>query len=238
MKKNTVIITGAANGIGRAIAGKAHAEGTDIIACDIDKAGLKRLSADIPGIRTFQLDITDHTQVVEFFNEVNHLRCNWLVNNAGIYPGKNILDYSVEDIQQVVGINCLGAVYFSQLFAKNILANNLQGAIVNISSISGQHGSSDAIYGLSKAAIIGFTKSTAINFAPAIRVNAVAPGLVETDILKKIPADRYRSLRSHEILEEHILPEDVAESVYFLLSDKARNITGMTLDINNGQYIR
>ena len=235
---NKVIITGAANGIGKAIALELHRQRAQVFACDIDKKGLEQLARLMPGTRIFHLDITDHTAVSDLFAEINNVEYNWLVNNAGIYPGKNILDYTPEYLQQIIKVNCIGAIYFTQFFGKKLIQDKRHGAIVNVSSISGQHGSSDAIYGMTKAAIVGLTKSTAINFAPFIRVNAVAPGLVETSILKKIPAERYQKLRSNELVSEHILPSDIAASVGFLLSNAARNITGMTLDINNGQYIR
>lgn len=235
---NKAIVTGAANGIGKAITIKLLQEDTTVLACDIDEQGLSALKNEYPAVHTFCFDITDHSSVASFFNEPLVKDATRLVNNAGVYPGRNILDYSPEEIQQITNINNTGAVYCTQLFARPLLERKQQGAIVNISSVSGQHGSSDAIYGMTKAALNGLTKSTAINFAPYIRVNAVAPGLVSTNILNNIPPERYKELRRNELLEQPIQPEDVAESVYFLLSDKARNITGMTMDVNNGQYLR
>lgn len=236
MKK--VIITGAANGIGKAIAVKLLQKDITVLACDIDEQGLSSLKKEYPAVHTFCFDITNYSSVVSFFNEPVVQDANWLVNNAGVYPGRNILDYTPEEIVKLAQVNNFGAVYCTQLFAKPLLERKQNGAIVNISSVSGQHGSSDAIYGMTKAALLGLTKSTAINFAPYIRVNAVAPGLVATNILNNIPPERYNELRKNELLPHPIQPEDVAESVYFLLSDKAKNITGMTMDVNNGQSLR
>lgn len=235
---NKAIITGAANGIGRAVASKFLKEGTEIFACDMDEEGLKLLKNEFPAAHTYCFDIANHDSVKDFFREVENEECNWLVNNAGVYPGRNIFDYSPEDILRLVLVNNIAAVYFTQFFAKPIMDKRSGGAIVNISSVSGQHGSSDAVYGMTKAALLGLTKSTAQNFAPFIRVNAVAPGLVETGILDNIPRERYRQLRGKELLSVPTYPDDVAETVSFLLSDKARNMTGMTIDINNGQYLR
>lgn len=232
------IITGAANGIGKAVAEKLLQEEITVLACDIDEEGLAGLKKQFPAIHTFCFNITDHSSVVSFFNKPIANDASWLVNNAGVYPGRNIFDYSPEEILKLAQVNNFGAVYCTQLFAKPLLERKQNGAIVNISSVSGQHGSSDAIYGMTKAALLGLTKSTAISFAPYIRVNAVAPGLVATNILNNIPPERYNELRKNELLPHPIQPEDVAESVYFLLSDKARNITGMTMDVNNGQYLR
>lgn len=235
---NKAIITGAANGIGKAIAVKLYSEKTTVLACDIDENALQELNNNYPGMHTFCLDITNHAAVVSFFNESLAQNANWLVNNAGVYPGRNIFNYTPEEIVQLVQVNNIGAVYCTQQFSKPLLERKQNGAIVNISSVSGQHGSSDAIYGMTKAALLGLTKSTAINCAPFIRVNAVAPGLVATHTLDRIPQERYNELRRNELLPHPIQPEDVAECVYFLLSDKARNITGAVMDVNNGQYLR
>jgi 3-oxoacyl-[acyl-carrier protein] reductase len=216
----TIIVTGAANGIGKAISIKLHHGGATVLACDKDADGLIKLAQEYPAIKTFPVDITHHAAVQSFFSNKELETAIGLVNNAGVYPGK------------------MGAIFFTQFFARPLLKKKQKGAIVNISSVSGQQGSSDAIYGMTKAALLGLTKSTAINFAPYIRVNAVAPGLVNTQILNHIPVARYRQLRKNELLPEPIMPEDVAEIVCFLLSDAARNITGATFDINNGQYNR
>jgi 3-oxoacyl-[acyl-carrier protein] reductase len=235
---NSIIITGAANGIGKAIVNKLYNEGAAIFACDIDNVGLYKLKKEFPGVKIFHIDITDYKAVCDFFDEIKDFQCNCLVNNAGIYLGKSILDYQLEEIQKVTSVNSLGAIYFTKEFAKNLIVNSVKGAIVNIASVSGQEGSSDAIYGMTKAAIIGLTKSTAINFATHIRVNAIAPALVETTMIKNVPKERFKELREKELLQIAITPADIAESVWFLLSAKSKNITGITLDINNGQYMR
>ena len=110
--------------------------------------------------------------------------------------------------------------------------------IVNMSSVSGIEGSSDAIYGLSKAAILGLTKSCAMNFSPYIRVNAVAPTMVNTPMMGVIPDWRKEEYLSHELIHTPVMPEDVADTVVFLLSDKSKHYTGATFDINNGGYLR
>lgn len=109
---------------------------------------------------------------------------------------------------------------------------------MNMSSVSALEGSSDAIYGLSKAAILGLTKSCAMNFSPYIRVNAVAPTMVHTPMMDTIPAWRKKEYLSHQLIDTPVLPEDVADTVVFLLSDKSKHYTGATFDINNGGYLR
>jgi len=151
---------------------------------------------------------------------------------------KNILDYKVDEIDKVLDINVKGFIYLSQMFGKKLFQSQRKGVIVNMSSVSGMEGSSDAIYGLSKAAILGLTKSCAMNFSPYIRVNAVAPTMVNTPMMGTIPDWRKEEYLSHHLINMPVLPEDVADTVVFLLSDKAKHYTGATFDINNGGYLR
>ena len=160
------------------------------------------------------------------------------MNNAGIYLAKNILDYQPDEIDQVLNINIKGSIYFSQMFGRFKLQNKQEGVIVNMSSVSGLEGSSDAIYGLSKAAILGLTKSNATNFAPYIRVNAVAPTMVQTPMMDIIPEWRKEEYLQQQLIHTPVTPKDVAETVIFLLTDKSKHYTGATFDINNGGYIR
>lgn len=151
---------------------------------------------------------------------------------------KNILDYQVDEIDKVLDINVKGFIYFSQMFGKKLFQSHRKGVIINMSSVSGMEGSSDAIYGLSKAAILGLTKSCAMNFSPYIRVNAVAPTMVNMPMMGMIPNWRKEEYLGHQLIDTPVLPEDVADTVIFLLSDNAKHYTGATFDINNGGYLR
>lgn len=90
MVKEKVIITGSANGIGRAIVKKLNNEGVEVYACDIDENGLRKLKKEIPKINIYTLDVSDYHSVCNFFDEINDFECNWLVNNAGIYYGRKL----------------------------------------------------------------------------------------------------------------------------------------------------
>lgn len=243
LKNKKVIVTGAASGIGKEIVKRCLQERASVIACDINEQllnDLKRSTNDVSVLYTYQLDVSNYEEVTNFFVyvEAEHSDVDGLVNNAGIYLAKNILDYQVEEIDKVLNINVKGFIYFSQMFGKKLFQSHRNGVIINMSSVSGMEGSSDAIYGLSKAAILGLTKSCAMNFSPYIRVNAVAPTMVNTPMMGMIPDWRKEEYLSHQLIDTPVLPEDVADTVVFALSDKAKHYTGATFDINNGGYLR
>lgn len=243
IKNRKVIVTGAASGIGKEIVKRCLHEGASVIACDINEHSLYDLKRSIDNrndLHTYQLDVSNYEEVTRFFGYIKaeHSDVNGLVNNAGIYLAKNILDYQVNEIDKVLNINIKGFIYFSRIFGQVLLQDQRKGVIINMSSVSGMEGSSDAIYGLSKAAILGLTKSCAMNFSPYIRVNAVAPTMVNTPMMGNIPDWRKNEYLSQQLIDTPVLPEDVAETVVFVLSDKAKHYTGATFDINNGGYLR
>lgn len=242
MSNRTVLVTGAGDGIGRAVALRCLREGFRVLACDVDEVRLEALGSSCRSaqVSLHKIDIADESGVKSLFERLRSIGCeaNFLVNNAGIYLGKSLLEYSSAEIQRVVAVNCLGALHMTRYFVEPLLARQASGVIVNISSVSGQEGSSDAVYGLTKGALLGLTKSCAMNFAPHIRVNAVAPALVNTRLIERVSRQRISEYRSGELLAEAIQPEDVADTVAFLLGEESRCYTGATFDINNGHYRR
>lgn len=242
LKDKTVIVTGAAAGIGRAITGSCLAEGATVIALDRDQEALGSLGEEFHSGRLHPhvADVTDLSSLRSLFHGLDgdFPGINALVNNAGIYLGISLLDYREDQIDDVISVNIKGALYCSLLFGKLITGRGGKGAIVNISSVAGQEASSDAVYGLTKAALLGLTRSCAMNFAPGIRVNAVAPTVVETAMTSVIPEDRLKHYREQELIKDPVLPEDVARTVVFLLSDAGRHYTGAVFDLNNGCYLR
>ncbi|UFU00095.1 SDR family oxidoreductase [Radiobacillus kanasensis] len=243
LTSNKLIVTGAGSGIGKAIVNQCLHEGASVIACDVNEQYLNELKQSTDkrdSLYTYQIDVSDYERVSVFFNyvEKEHSDVDGLVNNAGIYLGKPILDYEIEEINKVIDINVKGYIYFSQMFGKKITESQSSGAIVNISSVSAMEGSSDAIYGLTKAAILGLTKSCAMNFSPYVRVNAVAPTMVSTSMMDTIPNWRKEEYVKHQLIDTPVMPKDIAHTVTFLISDKASHYTGATFDINNGGYLR
>ncbi|MFJ7666397.1 SDR family NAD(P)-dependent oxidoreductase [Lysinibacillus sp. NPDC097195] len=243
LKNKNIIVTGAASGIGKAIVKRCLWEGASVIACDVNYHALEELMDTMnasTALHTYQVDVSNYEEVCEFFSYIHakHFHVDSLVNNAGIYLAKNILDYQVDEIDKVLGINVKGFVYFSQLFGEKLISAKHYGVIINMSSVSALEGSSDAIYGLSKAAILGLTKSCAMNFSPYIRVNAVAPTMVSTPMMDSIPDWRKEEYLNYQLINKPLQPEDVADTVVFLLSNKAQHYTGATFDLNNGGYLR
>lgn len=239
LNNKSVIVTGAAKGIGRAIVESCLAAGAEVWAIDCNKEALQELNQnlDIEALKTEVLDITDEAAVKELMSHVFSSNDIWgLVNNAGIYKGKKLANYTVEEMRLVLEVNVMGAMLLSQQFAQH--KKNRAGVIVNLSSVSGQDHSSDTVYGVSKAALLGLTKSCAVDFSPYLRVNAVCPGVVLTDMMKDIPTEKLAEYRKNELLDEVVTAEDVANTVEFLLSNAGAHYTGATFDLNNGGYRR
>lgn len=231
-----VIVTGAGRGIGKAIVAQSIADGFHVFACDKNAALLPPLANEFKGkVTTVELDVTDYNAVNKFmarFKSADETP-DRLVNNAGIYPAKSILQYTPEEIESVLAVNVKGVIYFTQAFARPFVQAKKNAVIVNIASVA-QYGGFDAVYGASKAAVAGLTRCAATSLMPYVRVNAVAPGLATTDMLQSVPPQIVQMYRTMELVKEPIRAEDVANTVSFLLDEKSKNYTGATFDINNG----
>ena len=147
------------------------------------------------------------TRIEGDFKDINYsLHC--LVNNAGVYLGQSLFNYSSQEIDRVIDVNLKGLIYFTRFFVKSVWKESAKGIIVNIASVAGEFGSSDAIYALTKAGTLGMTKSNAMNLAPNIRVNAISPGLVhDTKIFDQIPKHRLEEYQRQELLADKITPD-------------------------------
>lgn len=244
MSVSTVIVTGGANGIGRALVQRCLDDGMTVVACDIDEPALKELALAHEGrpLDTHLCDVADHAACDTFMDRVlaDHPEVDGLVNNAGLYLGQPVWEYDDATIERVIAVNVKGPVWLSRRFAEHLREDGgRRGAIVNLTSVAGEVGSSDALYGTVKAGVIGLTKSNAMNFAPTIRVNAVSPGLiVRTAIADRIPGYRYAEYKRQEQLDGDIFPEDVANVCAYLLSEDAKTMTGAVLRADNGCYPR
>jgi 3-oxoacyl-[acyl-carrier protein] reductase len=243
MKK--IVITGAANGIGKATAIACVEAGFYVIAADKDTKGLQALQNRLPSHR-LETHVADFSQrkvyqsfIGNLYEVHKHRSVHGLVNNAGRYYGKSVYDYSDRQMQEIWSINLKSLIYLSKDFAQREVQAPHTRSIVNITSVAGEVGSMDALYGATKAGVIGLTKANAWNFAPRVRVNAVSPALIrDTSIHDRIPEYRRKEYERQEILKEPIQPDGVAEVILFLLSEHSRHLTGKVIAVDNGAYPR
>lgn len=243
--KGVALVTGASGGIGRAIAVALAREGyTVAVHCHRNEQKAQAVRDEILAMggraEVFVCDITDADAVDYMVNEIcRTLGCvTVLVNNAGIAQQKLFTDLSVDEWQQMMAVHVDGAFYTCRAVLPDMIRSH-SGSIVNISSMWGQTGGSCEVhYSTAKAALIGLTKALAKEVGPAgVRVNCVAPGVIRTEMLAELSRETLNDLEEETPLCRLGMPEDVAEAVTFLVSDKAGFITGQVLAPNGGIVI-
>ncbi len=238
--KKIAVVTGAARGIGLAITNKFLSEGYGVALLDIDAAILADTAAELHGqpILAVECDVSDPLQVQSSIEKIaaHFGRIDSLVNNAGVAVFKTALETTFEDWSRVMATNLTGPFLFTQACVPVMLKNG-GGSIVNIASISGLRASTLRIaYGTSKAALMHLTKQQAVEYGNAgIRVNAVAPGPVETEMAKQVhSADIRTSYRDAIPLARYGAVDEIANAVTFLCSDAASFINGQILAVDGG----
>jgi 3-oxoacyl-[acyl-carrier protein] reductase len=242
LKDRVAIITGAARGIGKAIALTSVREGAKVALVDVDKEGLNILKNEIMKNRgeviTISCDITDSADVREMVRQTHKIfgRIDILVNNAGIIRRGTIETVTEEDWDRVIEVNLKGTFNCCKSVV-GIMKEQGYGKIVNVSSIAGKMGdiTSAPGYGSSKAGVDALTKTLARQLAPyGINVNAVSPHAIETEMSAQWSEEKRKEIIASIPLGRLGKPEDVAEAVLFLASDEASFITGEILDVNGG----
>jgi len=242
LKDRVGIITGAARGIGKAIALTFVRDGVKVALVDVDQKQLEALKNEIEKrkgeVITISCDITKSSEVNGMVNQVQRAfgRIDILVNNAGIIRRGTIETITEEDWDRVIEVNLKGTFNCCKAVV-NIMKKQSYGKIVNVSSIAGKMGdiTSAPGYGPSKAGVDALTKTLARQLAPyGINVNAVSPHAIETEMSAQWSEKRRREIIASIPLGRLGKPEDVAEAVLFLASDEASFITGEILDVNGG----
>ncbi len=223
------IVTGASRGIGLAIATRFKQEGAIVY-------GLSRTKAEAD-IEWISCDVTDELSVESAIDQIlkKENRIDILVNNAGITRDGLLMRMKTEDWEAVLNSNLRSAFFLSRAVSR-IMLKQRSGCILNMSSVVGLHGNGgQANYAASKAGLIGFTKSLAKELGSRnIRVNAIAPGYVETSMTQVLPDTAKENLKSSIPLGRPGTPEDIAEAALFLCSSCAAYITGVVLNVDGG----
>ncbi|MCH0540395.1 SDR family oxidoreductase [Streptomyces sp. MUM 203J] len=226
------VVTGGAGGIGRAVTAALAEDGCRVIAVDIRGGGAG------PGAHgEVVADVGDPDAVAGLFRRIEETYGvpDVLVNNAGVYEARDFLDYDAESYRRVFDSNATSAFFCTQAFARLLIAAGRPGSVVNVASISGQSGSPDAAYGASKGAVITLTRGLGRSLAAhGIRVNAVAPGVIDTPMAARIPRERRADYAARVPVGRLGEAGEVAAAVRFLAGPGAGYVTATVLDVNGG----
>ncbi len=232
------LVTGAGQGMGRAIARRFAEEGATVVALDLN---LDNALATLDGIGepsgAMALNVADSKAVAETFASIVQRfgRIDILVNNAGIGSVDSFADISDETWARVTGVNLDGAFYCAREAVRAMQKAAAPGVIVNVASTAAVSGDGPAHYVASKAALIGLTRSMAKELAPqGIRVNTLVPGPTNTPMMQGIPKEWSEAIIKGVPLGRMAEPEDIARAALFLASDDSGFVTGQNLAVNGG----
>jgi|TARA_Y100001958_G_C21014970_1_gene393636 3-oxoacyl-[acyl-carrier protein] reductase len=239
-KGKKILITGATGGIGYALVKKFLSLDGTVLATGTNTEKLDSLKKEFPNLNVLKFDISDHSKVEEFIENVasQMVGLDVLVNNAGITMDNLSLRMKDEEWKKVIDINLSSTFYLCKYAIKKMLKNKY-GRIVNITSIVGHTGNlGQTNYSASKAGIVAMSKSLAIEYAKKnITINCVSPGFIQSKMTDKIVESIKAVLTSRIPMSKLGTGEDVSNTVAFLSSDAASYITGETIHVNGGMYM-
>ena len=237
LKNKIAIVTGGNTGIGSAIVSKLVEINAIVIVVDISDSNLDLTKNNI---KYYKADVSDFSLSEKIVQKIilDNSKVDILINNAGINNDGVIWKMTETQWDTVIDVNLKGCFNYIRMVSP-YFKNQKSGKIVNISSINGMRGKfGQSNYSASKAGIIGLTKTIAKELGRySVNVNAVSPGLIETEMTGFMPEEARKTALAETALNKFGSPEDVAEIVAFLCSDSAKHITGEIIKVDGGQYI-
>lgn len=243
LKDKNIVVTGSSRGIGAGVARQLAQYGARVVVTySSGREAAERVMSEMPGDghMMIQLNVADSASVESGFKEIltKYERIDGLVNNAGITRDQLLMRMKDEDFDAVIAANLRGAYLCSKAVMRPMLKARC-GSIVNISSVVGQMGNpGQSSYCASKAGLEGFTRSVALEVASrGVRVNALAPGFIVTDMTEALDAKQKEAIESRIPLQRLGTVQDIAQPVAFLLSDMSLYLTGQVLQVNGGLYM-
>ncbi len=237
LKGKIAVVTGGAKGIGMEIAKRFASEGATVIAVD-----MAPLSYEAEGVVGYELNVTDAAKCKAFFDDIvaTYGQIDILVNNAGITRDAMTRKMTDEQWNLVIEVNLKGVFNLVRYVGPQMETIG-GGAIINIASVVGEYGNiGQANYSATKAGLIGLTKTWAKEFARKgvpVRVNAISPGYVMTDILQTVPQELLDKFAQMTMLKRLGQPEEIANVALFLASDESSYVTGHNLSVNGGMRL-
>lgn len=237
LKDKVAIITGAAKGIGFATAKRFAQEGAKVMITDVNPDAVRAAVDLIPGSEAFVMNVTDRASVEAAVDQImqRHGHIDILINNAGITQDARLVKMTEAQFDAVIDVNLKGVFNCTQLVVPHMLEAG-KGAVVNASSVVGIYGNfGQTNYSATKFGVIGFTKTWARELGPkGIRVNAVCPGFIATEMVKAMPENILKDIERRSWLGRLGTPEEMANVYLFLASDEASYVNGVALEASGG----
>ena len=237
LKDKVAIITGAAKGIGFATAQRFAQEGAIVIMADMNLESVKGAAAQIPNAEAYAMNVTDRASIQAAVDQVmqKHGHIDILINNAGITQDARLVKMTEAQFDTVIDVNLKGVFNCTQLIVPHMLEAK-SGAIVNASSVVGLYGNfGQTNYSATKFGVIGFTKTWARELGPkGIRVNAICPGFIATEMVKAMPENILQDIEKRSWLGRLGTPEEIANVYLFLVSNEASFVNGVALEVSGG----
>ncbi|HHF2898385.1 TPA: SDR family NAD(P)-dependent oxidoreductase [Vibrio alginolyticus] len=238
LKNKVALVTGSANGIGLAIAKRLYEEGANVALADWNEEQLANAveGFDKQRVSAHSIDVSDPEKVAALISDVvtRFGKLDILINNAGVHVPGSVIEGSVEDWKKISGVNIDGVVYCAKFALPELLKT--KGCMVNTASVSGLGGDwGAAFYCASKGAVVNLTRAMALDHgADGVRINAVCPSLVKTNMTNGWPQDIRDKFNERIALGRAAEPEEIASVVTFLASDDASFINGVNLPVDGG----